>query len=261
PAREDIATQPGVVVLPVPRPLGDRGYVTKDAISASLPDAVGAFVDWLVTKSGWTITERENPVERVPVQARHVCLLFRRFDTRKYGGGASWMEDVTRPYVQALEARGVPHVLVGGKSFHEREEVETMRTALTAIEWPDDEIAVFESLRGTLFSITDEALFEYRRIARRVHPFLRAEEADAADAAVAPHLRPLVEALDILRDLHVRRNHRPVPETIARLLDVSRAHVAFALRPSGEQALANVQYIAELARQYESNGGISFRGF
>ncbi len=261
PAREDIATQPGVVVLPVPRPLGDRGYVTKDAISASLPDAVGAFVDWLVTKSGWTITERENPVERVPVQARHVCLLFRRFDTRKYGGGASWMEDVTRPYVQALEARGVPHVLVGGKSFHEREEVETMRTALTAIEWPDDEIAVFGTLRGTLFSITDEALFEYRRIARRVHPFLRAEEADAADAAVAPHLRPLVEALDILRDLHVRRNHRPVPETIARLLDVSRAHVAFALRPSGEQALANVQYIAELARQYESNGGISFRGF
>jgi ATP-dependent helicase/nuclease subunit A len=78
---------------------------------------------------------------------------------------------------------------------------------------------------------------------------------------VPTHLRPVVEALDILRDLHVRRNYRPVPETIARLLDVSRAHVAFALRPSGEQALANVQHIAELARQYESDGGISFRGF
>ena len=35
----------------------------------------------------------------------------------------------------------------------------------------------------------------------------------------------------------------------------------FALRPSGEQALANVQYIAELARQYEAGGGVSFRGF
>ena len=52
-----------------------------------------------------------------------------------------------------------------------------------------------------------------------------------------------------------------MPETIARLLDASRAHVALVLRPSGEQALANVQYIAELARQYEASGGISFRGF
>ena len=33
------------------------------------------------------------------------------------------------------------------------------------------------------------------------------------------------------------------------------------LRPGGEQALANVLHVAELARQYESEGGISFRGF
>ena len=33
------------------------------------------------------------------------------------------------------------------------------------------------------------------------------------------------------------------------------------LRPAGEQALANVLYVAELARQYEQGGGISFRGF
>ena len=33
------------------------------------------------------------------------------------------------------------------------------------------------------------------------------------------------------------------------------------LRPAGEQALANVLHVAELARQYEADGGISFRGF
>jgi ATP-dependent helicase/nuclease subunit A len=33
------------------------------------------------------------------------------------------------------------------------------------------------------------------------------------------------------------------------------------LRPAGEQALANVLHVAELARQYEASGGISFRGF
>ena len=58
-----------------------------------------------------------------------------------------------------------------------------------------------------------------------------------------------------------RRNHRPVADTIGRLLRDPRAHAGFALRPAGEQALANVLHVAELARQYEAGGGLSFRGF
>ena len=49
--------------------------------------------------------------------------------------------------------------------------------------------------------------------------------------------------------------------TLQALLTATRAHVGFALRTGGEQALANVLHIAELARQYEMGGGISFRGF
>src|SRR5258708_16164469 len=45
------------------------------------------------------------------------------------------------------------------------------------------------------------------------------------------------------------------------MLTATRAHVGFVLRNAGEQALANVLHVAELARQYEANGGISFRGF
>src|SRR5262249_35332506 len=60
---------------------------------------------------------------------------------------------------------------------------------------------------------------------------------------------------------HALRNHRPVEETVHRLLAATRAHAAFVLRPWGEQALANVLRVAELARTYETGGGISFRGF
>ena len=65
----------------------------------------------------------------------------------------------------------------------------------------------------------------------------------------------------MLQQLHRGRNYRPVADTIGRLLTVTRAHVGFILRPAGEQALANVLHVAELARQYETGGGISFRGF
>ncbi len=232
PYRRERDGQPSVVALPVPRPYGRWG-LTKTAIDESLPDAVAAFVRWLVEASGWRVTERDRP-EEVPVAPRHVCLLFRRF--------TQWGADITRPYVEALEARSIPHMLVGGKSFHQREEVESLRTALTAIEWPDDELAVYGTLRGPLFAVGDEALLEYRERVGRLHPFRMSE-----GKAVAPHLAPVVDALRLLGELHRRRNVRPVEETVAALLTATRAHAAFILRPSGERALANVLRIAEAA--------------
>jgi ATP-dependent exoDNAse (exonuclease V) beta subunit len=247
PHRDGIADQPGIVALPVPKPYGHWGGFARSAVDASLPDAVGAFIEWLLTDSGWKVTERERPREALPVAARHVCLLFRRF--------TSWGEDVTRPYVEALEARGIPHLLVGGRSFHLREEVESLRTALAAVEWPDDELSVYATLKGPLFAIGDEELVEYRQRFRRLHPYrLPPEE-------VGTHLRPVVEALALLRSLHGLRNHRPVEETVNRLLTATRAHATFVLRPWGEQALANVLRVAELARTYEAAASISFRGF
>jgi ATP-dependent exoDNAse (exonuclease V) beta subunit len=241
----DDTSQPSVVALPVPRPYG-RYSVSAMEIEKSLPSAVGAYVEWLVTRSGWTVTERRNPDVRIPLEPRHICLLFRRF--------VSYGEDITRKYVEALEARGVRQLLVGGKTFHDREEIETIRAALTAIEWPDDQLSVFATLRGALFAIGDEELLDYHHLARCFHPFRIPQELPA-------HLEPVRDALKELARLHAGRNGRPAADTVAALLDHTRAHVGFVLRPAGEQALANVLHVAELARQYEFEGGMSFRGF
>ena len=246
PSRPSIPEQPSVIALPVPRPYGKRN-ISGAAIDASLPDATGAFVEWLVRESGWHVTERQSGDALVPVQPRHICLLFRRF--------VNYGVDVTRPYVDSLEARGVNHLLVGGRAFHDREEIETLRAALAAVEWPDDELSVFATLRGALFAIGDEELLDYRhRFPRALHPF-------RVPDGLPEQLAPIGEALRLLAELHIRRNRRPVAETITRLFDATRAHVAFALRPAGERVLANALHVAELARQYEMSGGISFRGF
>ena len=279
--RSAIDGQPSIVALPVPEPYARR-YVTGRAIEQSLPGAVGAFVDWIVKESNWQVTERSGATP-VKVAAKHICLLFRRF--------VSWEADVTRPYVEALEARGIPHVLVGGRAFHEREEVEAIRAALTAIEWPDDELSVFATLRGPFFAIGDEELLEWahhfgRHIGDRFnrgifHPFRVPAVFDENTPGEIAHLRPIADALWLLQRLHRHRNYvhkldkddtasaGGLPErtsggvsgTLQELLAATRAHVGFALRTGGEQALANVLHIAELARQYEMGGGISFRGF
>src|SRR5689334_25206684 len=108
--------------------------------------------------------------------SRHICLLFRRF--------ISYQDDMTRPYVEALEARGIPHLLLGGRSFHNRAEIEVLRAALAAIEWPEDELSVFATLRGSLFAISDEELLEYRHKFGRFHPFRIPEKVSENLAAI-----------------------------------------------------------------------------
>jgi ATP-dependent exoDNAse (exonuclease V) beta subunit len=263
--REGSAAQPSLIALSVPAPYStgrSHNSVTARAIEESLPAATAALIDWLVNDSNWQIPERQpDGNERsVPIQPRHIAILFRRF--------TSYERDMTRPYIDAIEARGIPHLLVGGKTFHGREEVETIRAALAAIEWPDDELSVFATLKGSLFAIDDEQLLEFRHRFGAFHPYRiprelggnSGRELALTDAPVEP-LLPIADALRVLQELHRRRNYRPVADTLARLLAATRAHVGFVLRSGGEQALANVLHIAELARQYEANGGISFRGF
>jgi ATP-dependent helicase/nuclease subunit A len=266
PYRNAYPSQPAIVALPVPRPYGRGGFgalrPSGKAIDASLPDVVGAYIAWLTEKSGWMVSEKQSDgtETRVPLQPRHVAVLFRRF--------VSFGDDVTRPYIDAIEARGIPHLLVGGKAFHGREEVETIRAALAAIEWPDDELSVFATLKGSLFAVDDEHLLEFRHRFGTFHPFRIPRELGgnsgqelALTGEPTAHLTPIADALRLLQQLHRGRNYRPVADTIGRLLADTRAHVGFILRPAGEQALANVLHVAELARQYEASGGISFRGF
>ena len=251
-ARPEISGRPTLIALPVPRPYSDRGRFAKYRVNESLPPTVAAFIQWLVEESGWTVEENGAPT---PICPRHIAILFRRF--RNFGN------DVTREYVRALETRGIPHVLVGGRSFHDCEEAIALRNALTAIEWPDDELSVFATLHGPLFALSDEALLLFRQElaedgalkTRRLNP-MRPFDRTSIPSGTAE----VADALDLLRELHFGRNRRPIAQTINMLLDTVRAHAGIALWPSGEQALANTQRLTDMARQFERNAS-SFRAF
>jgi ATP-dependent exoDNAse (exonuclease V) beta subunit len=259
--REDAPEQPAVIALPVPRPYGfrwGRPEITQKALADSQPGAIGEFVAWMLSPDcPWTVPlpadavsaspgPREDGAARRRIQASDICLLFRRF--------VQYRDDITRAYVDALEGRGIPHLLVGGKTFHEREEVDAIRTALTAIEWPEDELSVYATLHGPLFAIGEDELLEYHAVARVFHPYRVPRD-------LPDRLSPIVKALTTLRELHAARNHRPVSDTIGRLIAITRAHAGFVLWQGGEQVLANVLQISDLARRYDVEGGLSFRGF
>ncbi len=90
---------------------------------------------------------------------------------------------------------------------------------------------------------------------RRLHPMYRVDR-----AALDPVAMEVADALALLRQLHVGRNHRPIAKTITMLLEALRAHAGIALWPTGEQALANCQRLIDMARHFEG-GASSFRAF
>jgi ATP-dependent exoDNAse (exonuclease V) beta subunit len=243
---EGPAEQPSVVALPMPEPYGTRN-LSNVRIDECSPNAVAAFIEWVCKESGWTVRDRSTGA-RVPIEPEHVCILFRRF--------TNFGTDLTQEYVRCLEARGIPHLLVGSKSFHQREEVATLRTALRAIEWPDDELSVFAVLRGSLVAVLDDTLLKFKNAYGRFHPMRELPEDLDVD------FEPIRDAFHLLRELHRRRNYRPIADTIHELLETTRAHAGFAFRKGGERVLANVYRLADLARSFEISGAAtSFRAF
>lgn len=237
------ASQPSIVALPVPHPY-DGERIKASAILESSPPAVAGFIEWLVHRSGWTV--REGAARRA-IRAEDVCILFRRFTNNG--------TDLTQDYVRSLEARGIEHVLVGSKGLHAREEAGVLRTALRAIEWPEDELSVYAVLHGPLFGIDDATLLRYRE----EHKRLRVFEDPPADGD--PDFEPVWQALAILRERHRERNRIPIAETMRRLMQAVRAHVVFAFHHGGPRRLANLHRLAELARHAEAAGVLTFRGF
>jgi ATP-dependent exoDNAse (exonuclease V) beta subunit len=243
---EDPPQQPAVIALPMPEPYGTRN-LSNVRIEACSPGAVAAFIQWLCTESGWKVRDRSTGV-RVPVQPEHLCILFRRF--------TNFGTDLTQEYVRALEARGIAHLLVGSKSFHRRVEVGTLRTALRAVEWPDDELSVFAVLRGSLYAILDDTLLKFRNAHGRFYPMRELPE------DLDPEFFPIRNAFQTLSELHRCRNYRPIADIIHELLEATRAHTGFAFRKGGERVLANVFRLTDLARSFEASGAAtSFRAF
>jgi ATP-dependent exoDNAse (exonuclease V) beta subunit len=246
-------TQPAIVALPMPEPYGTRN-LSNAKIDSCSPNAVAAFIEWMCKDSAWTVRDRSTG-ERVAIRPEHVCILFRRF--------TNFGTDLTQEYVRCLEARGIPHLLVGSKSFHRREEVGTLRTALRAIEWPDDELSVFAVLHGSLVAVLDDTLLKWKNAYGHFNYMKKTDDEDRSSVSPEePGFEPIRDAFTLLRELHRKRNYRPIADTINELLETTRAHAGFAFRKGGERVLANVYRLTDLARSFEVSGAAtSFRAF
>lgn len=251
PYRDDIPKQSSVIGIPIPNPYG-KGYrkrITKKAIKENEPEAIANWIKWLLDESGYRVSLRQNQNELIPLKAHHICLLFRSMQN-------AWQGDLIRPYVEALEERGISNVVMGGKATFNRPEIESLTNALKLVEWPQDEAIFYSALRGSLFGFSDADLLRYRLVGGRFRVFggLDRLEEDERD-----NFKEISAIFESFSRLHKTRNHRPFSETLADIFTLTRCLSGFIIRPNGDQVVASAYRLLDIVRRFQKNQALSFR--
>ncbi|MBS2040873.1 UvrD-helicase domain-containing protein [bacterium] len=231
--RQDSLEQPALLALPFqPRPNTPK----LDQIRQEMAQLTGTFLDWLLRRSNYQVCHQG---QWRPLCDRDVCLLFRT--------AAHNLE----PILEELDARGIAHLSLSGRGLHQREEVAVLRTALEAVEWPQDRLSVFATLRGPLFGLDEPLLSPYWEKHGHFDP-LQAKESEHDPVAASLHL---------LAQLHHQRNQQPAGETLEQLVERTGFRLHLAQWPQGSQCLANLARLQRLSWTFEARGASSFRAF
>ncbi|HTK88109.1 MAG TPA: 3'-5' exonuclease, partial [Nitrospiraceae bacterium] len=188
------------------------------------------------------ITEHGVPVK---VKPRHVAILFRT------------LTDM-RDYLEALRRYHIPCLTEGEKHFYERQEVIDVINLLRAAVNPHDRPALVGVLRSSLGAMPDvqiEALARHHVLDYRIAhmPDSLDRQAQMAYEAVAP-------IYVLLRDLSVELPRLPLSDVMDTLLANAPLLELAAASIDGEQAVANVLKLRDLAGQLATQSTLSLRG-
>jgi ATP-dependent helicase/nuclease subunit A len=226
--------RPGGAVLLYPPEGFDATAASADACRANEATCLAEFIQRAATTQEFPVFERD--CER-PLEYRDIALLFR------VTTGLDAYEDALRDY-------GIPYLITGGRRFYARQEIKALVAVLRAVDDPHDDVALYAALKSPFFGLSDEQLFLHFHETGS----LRYTAKPAGDG-------PVAEALHCLRRLHASRNRGSTPRLLLELFEETKALELFALKPLGEQRVANLLKVIDTARTLETTGGLTFRQF
>ncbi len=190
-----------------------------------------------------------------------------------------------RPYVEALKRYGIPYIVEGEKYFYTTQEILDFMNLLRTIENPHDTIALVGVLRSPSVGLTDREIYEihknhlldYRKDISgetfKSHRIMKSDEdthplstslEEAAEGVnnLFSDLKKIVEPFyDFLRKTHARAGILPVSQLIAEIMDNTHIAEITACAWHGEQKLANLQKLYQMACDMEQSDGVSLKNF
>ena len=205
-------------------------------------------------------------------RAAEARLLAKRVDQLRAEGGWEWRDIVLLFrattsigfYERALEERGIPTHVVGGRGYWAQQQVADLRHWLAALANPLDELAVYSVLASPLGGLSLDAValigLEAKREKRDPWWVLR-ESGELLDLLPAADRRRVAAFVELFE-----AERRAAPQvSLETLIDRAVTRTGYDRHvlglPAGTRRMANVRKLMRMAREYEADEGRDLRGF
>jgi ATP-dependent helicase/nuclease subunit A len=165
-------------------------------------------------------------------------------------------------FERALEERGIPNYVVGGRGYWSQQQVADLRHWLAALANPLDELAIYSVLASPLVGASLDALALARLHARRTRRDVWWALSEELPPDLAAEDRPRLE-----RFVEIFSEERRVAPSVSleTLIDRVVTRTGYDRRvlamPAGDRRMANVRKLMRVAREYEAGEGRDLRGF
>ena len=169
-----------------------------------------------------------------------------------------------RAYERALEERGVPTYVIGGRGYWAHPQVVDLVCYLRALANPLDEEALYTVLTSPLAGCTLDALVivaSASRAAGRDPWWVLRDPGSLLDALAGADRERLASFATWFAQERAAVGRCGVEELVERALDLSGYDLAMLAMPGGPRRLANVRKLMRLGRAYEAQDGPDLRGF
>ena len=152
-------------------------------------------------------------------------------------------------YEDALRACGIPFQVAGGRGFYQRQEIYDLANILRVLCNPGDGIALMGALRSPYFGLSDNALYALTapqggRLAKHLADADQRQHLASADQEAA------ADAVARLQHWEGLRDRVPLVELLHTILEDTGAWGFLCYGERGEQAVANVHKLLDLAREF-----------
>jgi ATP-dependent helicase/nuclease subunit A len=190
---------------------------------------------------GTTVMDRER--REGPLQPGHIALIFRKLTQAQV-------------YLDALRRYGIAYITDGEKHFYRRQEIIDVVNLLRVIDNQHDTIALIGILRSPLGGMADRDL-----LALQQREGLDYQQRDWLSAWNHPQADMVKRLYERLAELHQLAPLRPVPDAIDLIFDRLPILELAAASLHGEQAVANLRKIREMAEALADRPHLTLTGF
>jgi len=229
-----VPTENGIVFLYPPR---NENIVLERVDDCRLWESrcIASFIQKLVSEEEWQVWDDSDQSFR-PIMFKDIAILMRTYTP-------------LNPLEEALRSSEVDYRVIGGRHFYKRQEVQQLLAVLQAIDNPNDKVSLIAAVRSPFFGVSDEELFLFHA---------NGGSLNYLQGARGTYLE---QPFCLLRELHEMRNQASAAALLKRLYETTSGLVLFLLKPQGEQRVANLLKIGDVARALDERGMLSFRGF